>query len=216
MLRLRGISALITVCTPGMSNPRAATSVATMTSASCRRNFSRAMYLCACVTSPCSSTALMPIRVNRAQKRCAFRFISKNTMTRFPNERSTSDSSIDSTVRASTAESPGLTGAEGKAEERNLINSWTSLGAKLIEDVPAPPELELLASAPVIRTRMGRFKDSFAKSSTLAVIVAENSMVCLAIGQYLTSSVTSSSKPKSSRRSASSSTSTSSSSKLTE
>lgn len=49
-----GISRLMTVCTPGMSSPRAAMSVQRSMSASCRRNLSSASSRCGCVRFPWS------------------------------------------------------------------------------------------------------------------------------------------------------------------
>jgi hypothetical protein len=63
---------------------------------------------------------------------------------------------------------------------------------------------------------IGRIRESFARSSTFGVIVAENNNVCRFFGQYLRSSSKSSWNPSSSSRSTSSSTSTSRASMLTD
>jgi hypothetical protein len=64
VLALLGISAFSTVCTPGISNPLAATSVATMMSTSLSRNRCNARYLRAWDTSPCSSQHFIPKHAN--------------------------------------------------------------------------------------------------------------------------------------------------------
>mmetsp|Transcript_21014 Transcript_21014/g.46681 ORF Transcript_21014/g.46681 Transcript_21014/m.46681 type:complete len:229 (-) Transcript_21014:1174-1860(-) len=173
MLRLRGISALITVRTPGMSRPLAATSVATRMSTCSLRNRSRARYRCACDTSPCSSAALTLSSVSSAQNLWAVLFISKNTMVRLPKERQTSASIMASTTSWST---PSVL-PEGA---RTLTNSCTSLGAKLIPPEPSSPSAQF---SPVMRTRTGLFRLILTRFSTVLVMVAEKSMVCLATGQ---------------------------------
>lgn len=171
-----GITKLITVLTPTISKPLAATSVAMRMSICSSLNFFSDSKRCCCVKLPCSSPALMPNNPNKICSLWACFFVWTKTIQWSWKVRHIKLAKIGS-------RSPSLS-------SRIRMNSWRKLKATCW----------LLLT----KTFTGLFRETAAKSFTFSLMVAEKSIVCLVFEQELMISFICSAKYSSNIRSASS------------
>mmetsp|Transcript_3506 Transcript_3506/g.9396 ORF Transcript_3506/g.9396 Transcript_3506/m.9396 type:complete len:301 (-) Transcript_3506:1884-2786(-) len=179
----------MTTCTPLISRPRAATSVASRKDASFVRNISSDSKRAAWVMSPCSSAATgRPSRPNKILRRCARCLVRKKMMEGAPRKERAHMASSTASLCAAAA-------------PLSLTTSWrSSFGT---------------AAAASAAKRTGCLRESAISALTSSLKVALKSMVCRFLGAMRKISVTSSLNPISSSLSASSSTSTARSSSPT-
>mmetsp|Transcript_33931 Transcript_33931/g.107805 ORF Transcript_33931/g.107805 Transcript_33931/m.107805 type:complete len:248 (-) Transcript_33931:647-1390(-) len=178
----------MTVCTPRMSSPRAATSVAIKNFAAPLRKSSRASSRWACERFPWSSAALRPHRPKRILSLWLCSLVREKTM------------HFSLKVREHSA---------------RRIGSLSAPCPPLSRTTSCTMSTGVFPAASALR-RTGFFRERLARFLTSSVMVAEKSSVCRLRGHIFTISWSSSLNPISRRRSASSSTSTLSSSSPTD